>query len=71
MADIVGQRLGSQNFIAEGLRVAVAVPAAVRLVPSLCSNVEVFVYSIEKPEEELLSVVLVVALELAGVLLHQ
>ena len=73
MPDVVGQSLCGKNFIAEGFVVAAAavVVSAVGAVPPLGGHVQVFVDSIEKPEEELLRVVLVVALELARVLLHQ
>ena len=75
MPDIVCEGFCSKNFVAEGLVVAAiaagVVVAAIGPVPSLGGNVQIFVYSVEKPKEELLRVVLVVALELARVLLHE
>jgi len=70
--NIIRKSLGRHGLIAERFVVVViVVPTAVRFVPPLGGQVEVFVDSIEKPKEKLLGIVLVVALELARVFLDQ
>ena len=71
MPNVISESLRRHRLVGECFVVVVVVATAVRFVPPLGGQVEVFVNPIEKPEEELLGVVLVVALELGRVFLDE